>query len=149
MNATDTRTHACISSQNRGGCLAFLRATIWEFIFFQTSAVMIPSSSKWRKAVRVLLIISRHWSEEISGSKMVVRDLLVSKTCQIHGNKGTRCSWPRSVRISRLNGHPNPWGSLAHGGVFPPESPCVMLHSATAHLANSNIDSISQKSSRS
>lgn len=109
-----SRTHACVSSQDKGGCLAFSRATIWEFIFFQTSAVMIPSSNERRKTVRVSLMISKRWSEEISGSKMVVRDSLASKASRTHTNKGARCSCSCSVHVSGLKGHPGPWSSLAH-----------------------------------
>lgn len=109
---------------------------------------MIPSSSERRKTIRVSLMISRRWSEGTSGSNIAVRDSLVSRASRTLASNGARSSLLRSVQVSGLNGHPVPEDSTIHGGTIPPDSPCVMPHSATARSVNSETVSVSLKSSR-
>ena len=103
-----SRTHAWVSSQDRGGCLAFSRAIICEFMFCHTSAVMIPSLRERRNTIRVSLRISKRCNDDTSGSNMALKDPFVSKASRTEAWYSERSSRSLIVHSSGLKGHPAP-----------------------------------------
>lgn len=142
-----SRTHACVSSQDRGGALDFSLAIICCSISCQTDAVTMPSLRELRKVRRVSQRISSRWRGVISGAKVDVRELFVSRDSRTEARRGARSSGSCNVHVWGRKGQEVPYGSFIQGASSP-DSPFVMLHSATARSVNSEIDSVSLNSSR-